>query len=184
MALQDLLQAITDQATERIAQAKAEYEARIAEWKTASTARIAQRKTDLMQQKDEKLANMKAKALSHSDSIRKNRVLQKKQDLLDQLFDTVEEQLGNLSGDQLNSLLTSCLDHCEEGGTITPSKKHEEVLKKLAGKHYQFAEAVNATGGFTYALNKKEEDFTFHSLVHNHLRPKKMLDVAHKLFTV
>lgn len=185
MALQDILNAISEQADKQIADARSTHQKALTQMREASERSLAKKKQEIAVQKEQKKIQLKAKAHAHAESAKRNTVLIKKQELLDRLFAKVTAELSTLPENKVEELLRTCLKHIAQKGTVHSSKKHAALLKKIApSEQFAMGKESNALGGFLFVSDKQEYDFTFEHLVEEILRPQTELAISHELFTV
>ena len=183
MALQDILNAITDEADQKITSERSAHQKRLSTMREQSEQRISKRKQEIAIQKEEKRNQMRAKSDAHAQMIERNAGLKKKQELLDNLFTLVTKNLGSCSNEKAEALLKQCIKSIKSKGTIHPSKVHADTLKKIApSEQFTMGDPVEATGGFVFSSEKEERDFTFEHLVSEYLRPKTEVEIAAELF--
>lgn len=184
MALQDILDAIIAQADQQITSARSGHQKRISEMREAAERSQAKKKQDLAMQKEKKKAQMQLKAQAHAETSKRNTVLQKKRELLDQLYSKTLEQLAALPDDKVEPVLRTCLKSITTKGTLHPSEAHAALLKKIApSEQFTMGKPVSTKGGFIFSSPKAEQDCTLEHLVKEWLRPQTELDVSQKLFS-
>lgn len=185
MALQDILDAISAQADQQIAEARSAHQKAITQMREASERSLARRRQEVAAQKEQKKKQLRAKAEAHAEALRRNAVLTKKQELLDRLFQKVTEELAAAPDGEVEDLLRACLKKIAQKGTIHASGKHAKLLKKLApSEQFTMGKETNAKGGFLFISDTQEHDCTFEHLVAEMLRPQAELDVSHELFAL
>lgn len=183
MALQDILDAITKQADAQIAQERSASQKRISALREESERNTAKKKQEIAQQKEERKEQMLKKAEAHSTMTQRNAELQKKQELLDNLYTLVVKQLASMPAESVEALLKHCLKAIKVKGEIHPSKAHRDILKKIApSERFSIGEDVSASGGFVFVSDREEHDCTFEHLVAETLRPATEVETAHALF--
>lgn len=184
MALQDILDAISAQADQQIANARSTHQKAVTQKREASERSLAKRKQEVAAQKELKKQQLKSKTEAHAEALKRNAVLTKKQELLDRLFQKVTKELSATEEGQSEELMRVCLKKITLKGTIHPSEKHAKLLKKIApSEQFTMGKETNAKGGFLFVSETQEYDFTFEHLVSEMLRPNTELDVSRELFT-
>lgn len=184
MPLKDIIAAIIAEADARIEQARAAHQKELTLLREQSEKRLSTRKQEIAASKEQKKVQLKAKAQAHADAQRRNAALRKKQELLDRLYSKVATDMGSLPADTVEDLLRKSLKTITEKGTIHPSAKHVDLLKKIApSEQFTIGETIESTGGFRFVSQKQERDFTFEHLVQEVVRPATELEVSQKLFT-
>lgn len=183
MALQDILDAIIAQADQKIADARSQQQRELTAKREETERRISKKKQEIAKQKEEKKEQLMQKAKTHASMRERNAELLSKQEQLDVLYSSVVDELGKAPDGKVEDLLRACLKQISEDGTIHPSKKHEDLLKKLApSEQFKMGSTIESAGGFRFESKKQEFDFTFEHLVHDVLRPQTELETAHTLF--
>ena len=184
MALQDILDAITAQADQQIADARKAHQQELTRMREQSERALATKKQETAVQKEEKKTQLRAKAEAYAQARKSSVILKKKQDLLDRAYEQALEKLTALPDEKVEPLLRWCVKQITAKGKIHPSKKHEKLLKKIApSKQFSLEKATDAKGGFLFESTKQEQDFTFKHLVSEWLRPRTELDTSKKLFS-
>ncbi|MDP7247513.1 MAG: hypothetical protein QF741_02715 [Candidatus Peribacteraceae bacterium] len=184
MALQDILTAITQQADQKITDARSVHQKSLTKIREDGERTVAERKQEIARQKEVKKAQIKAKAENAADMHVKNSLLSKKRDLLDKTYDEVVDDLVKLPDDKLEPLMLACLKSITTEGTIQPADKHTALMKKLADSDkFKMGSTVKAKGGFRFISENREQDCTLEHLVAEVLRPATELEIANSLFT-
>lgn len=183
MALQDILAAITADADRQIELARAAHQKELTEMREESERTTAKRKQEIAVQKQQKLAQLTAKAETHAASHKRNALLTQKKEILDVVYAKAAEELCSISDSDAEALFRECLKQIKGKGEIHPSKKHADLLKKICpSEQFRMKDATDAKGGFVFISDKEEQDFTFENLIQNILRPRTELSIAHTLF--
>ena len=184
MALQDILDAISAQADQQISTARKTHQKGLTEIREGSERRLATKKQEMNQEKEQRKVQLKAKTQAHAESVKRNALLSRKQDLLNELYEGVTKELANLPPKEMEALLTLCLEKISEKGEIAPAKSQESLIKKLApSSQFKMGAPIDAAGGFVFSSTDLEYDFTFEHIVSEYLRPHTELDVSQELFT-
>ncbi len=183
MALQDILDAIVEEADKQIADARAAHQKELSKMREDSERNLSTKKQETAVQKEQKKNQLKTKAQAHGEAIRRNELLKKKQELLDSLYKKVTKKLCSLPEKEVEPLLRECIKLIKEKGDIFPSEAHENILKKLVpSQQFSMQKPTKAQGGFLFVSKDIEQDFTFEHLVEHALRPATELDSASQLF--
>ncbi len=183
MALQDILAAITAETDKKIEQARSNQQKELAALREESERTIAKKKQEIAVQKQQKQNQLTAKAQTHALSIKRNALLTKKKELLDDFYKEAQKELAKISDADAEKLFRACLKQIKGKGAIHPSAVHEKVLKKICpSEQFRMKEPTKASGGFLFVSDTTELDFTFENLIENILRPKTELELAHSLF--
>lgn len=184
MALQDILDAITAEADQQIAEARSVHQKALTEMREEGERKTAKRKQEIAVQKEARKEQMSAKAETHASMQKRNAILSKKQVLLDSAYDSVVEKLGTLDAGKVEPLLRACIKQITVNGEIRPAEKHAQLIKKLApSEQFRMGDPVKSVGGFLFVSEKEEQDFTFEHLVQHVLRPATELETSQALFS-
>ncbi len=181
MALSHILAAITAEADAEIAAAERAHAIAVGELTAAHERATSTIRSTVKQQKTDRLHQLKKRAEDHSDMMKRHAVLQRKQELLDEFYAAATKELSALPTAEAERLLSGWIAKLPKGGTIIPSKAHEQLLKKLAGDRAVLP-AINSVGGFRFVSEKEDRDYTYEFLVKNILRPETEIEVAGQLF--
>lgn len=181
MALSHILAAITSEADAEILAAERAHALAVSDLTAAHERATGTIRSTVKQQKTERLHQLKKRAEDHSDMMRRHAVLQRKQELLDEFYAAATKELSALPAAETERLLSGWIAKLPKGGTIIPSKAHEQLLKKLAGDRAVLP-AINSVGGFRFVSEKEDRDYTYEFLVKNILRPETEIEVAGQLF--
>ncbi|UPA22719.1 hypothetical protein K8942_00710 [Candidatus Peribacteria bacterium] len=182
MALTHIRQAITSEADATIKRLAADHAAAVQSLNDAHKQSLQALRTSLLQQKTQKLHQMRSRAEGHAGMLTRHAVLQRKQEILNDLYTSVAESLAKQPEADLEKMLRNWIDTLPEGGTILPAKPHAALLKKLCGSKYELGDPILATGGFRYVGKKENRDCTFEFIVQEVLRPETEISIAAQLF--
>ncbi len=183
MALQDILQSIQSSTDDRIAEAKTEHRKRLTELRSRYERETEVEIQQIEKQKTSKLHRMQERAKTHGIMLRRHAVLRKKQEWLIKTYDEVLKALAAMSEQKAEAFLRSCLKQIPSSGTIHPSEKHKELLKRLVSSdQLTFGSSVQSVGGFIFSSPTEVRNFTLEFLVQEVLRPNTELETARALF--
>ncbi len=184
MALQDILDAITAEADQRIADARAAHQKRLSQLREESDRRLVKKKQDINAQREEKKRQMRLKADAAMAVDRRNALLARKRALLDAVYADMEAALAALPEARLRPLLDRCLDRIKGPGTIRPAAAHAPLLADLVKGRtgLTIGEPLDTSGGFLFVSDLEEHDETFAALIREQLRPRTEAAVAAALF--
>jgi len=184
MALNDILAAIVAQADQQIEDARQRHKKHLSELREKNERAIAKKKQEIAVQKEQKKQQLQAKAETHVSMLKRNALLLKKQQLLNETYAMVVEKLSSLSSAEAESLLRACVKQIKAKGVLHPAKGQEDVLKKIApSEQFTIGDSIKAKGGFLFVSEKEEQNFTYEHLVSHLLRPHTEVDTAHELFS-
>ncbi|MBT4119736.1 MAG: hypothetical protein HOG89_01240 [Candidatus Peribacter sp.] len=183
MALQDILAAITAEADKQIASARTEHQRALTQMREESERNLSKKKQEIAVSKQQKMDQLSAKAHTHAHAQKRNAVLAKKKELLDNVFATASKELSAVDDKEIEPLLRSCLKRIKNKGVIHPSSKHADLLKKICpSEQFRIEKPTNAKGGFLFVSDKEEQDFTFEHLMEHVVRPSHELATSKILF--
>ena len=183
MALQDILAAITADADRQIEEARINLQKELTALREESERRTAKRKQEIAVQKQQKIAQLTAKAQTHAISRKRNAILAKKKELLDTVYTKAIIEFCSISDDNAEKLLRACINTITEKGEIYPSKVHALLLKKICpSEQFSMKDPTDAKGGFLFVSKKEEQDFTFENIMQYMVRPRTELAIANDLF--
>jgi len=183
MALDDILAAITAQADHQIKEARSVHQKNLTKIREQGERTVATKKQEIATQKEQRKAQLTAKAQNASSMLKRNAKLQKKQELLNKTYENVVEELSKLPHEKVEPLIRACLKSIRDEGTVHPAKEHEGLVKQLAdASRFQLGEPIKAKGGFIFISKTKEQDCTFEHLVSELLRPLTELEISELLF--
>jgi vacuolar-type H+-ATPase subunit E/Vma4 len=182
MALQNILDAIVDDADKRIADLTAAHKQYLKELREDSERRLARKRSQITEQRDQRMRQMKEKTESHARMSRSKALLTRRQEYMDRLYTEALDQLVSLPKDKTEAFLAQCLKQIKGKGTIMPAKAHEAILKKLLPTGCTMGETIDAVGGFRFASDTEEHDFSYEFLIHRLLREKTEVSAAEMLF--
>lgn len=182
MALQHILDAIVQDADNRIQQISSGSKQRLKDAREAGDTRLKESRRKIVESVDLKKRQLKEKTLSYALMKKRKVMLEQKQEHMNDLYELVLQKLSDLPKDQQEDFLQACLKTLPASGTIRPSKAHEALLQKLIPKGYEIGESIDARGGFIFSNETQEFNCTLEFLVRHVLRPQTEVAVAHELF--
>lgn len=182
MALQNILDAIVGDADKRIADLTAAHKQFLKELREDSEQRLARKRTQIGEQRDQRMRQMKEKTESHARMSRSKALLKRRQEFMDRLYADALDQMVNLPKDKTEAFLELCLKQITSKGTILPAKSQEAILKKILPSGCTLGDTIDAVGGFRFVSDKEEQDFTYEFLIHRLLREQTEVSAAAMLF--
>lgn len=184
MALQDILAAITAEADKRITDARTEHQRALSAMREESERNIAKKKQEVSVSKQQKMDQLKAKAMTHAEANKRNALLRKKKEILDRVYAKAAMELAKLDDKEIEPLLRACIKHIKSKGVIHPSAKHADLLKKICpSEQFRLEKSTDAKGGFLFVSDTEEQDFTFEHIMEEMVRPNHELITAKSLFS-
>lgn len=182
MALQHILDAIVGDADKRIADMTAAHKHYLKELRDESERRITRKRTQIGEQRDQKMRQMKEKTESHARMSRSKALLARRQEYMDRLYAEALDELVNLPKDKAEAFLKLCLKQIGGKGIIMPAASQEAMLKKILPDGCTLGETIDAVGGFRFVSDKEEHDFSYEFLIQRLLREKTEVSVSEQLF--
>jgi len=120
----------------------------------------------------QKRAQILEEARIRADFSRRDFLLAKKRELIDQIFKAVLKNLANLPAEKKQKFLGQCLDKTKkeigDQGRIYACSADWELVKKLLKQHSKLELSKKTTpgvGGFLAVNNQMELNYTFENLV-------------------
>ncbi len=181
MALADILQAITAEASAQVQSLKEAGQARAKELKTQQTAALKDFRAKAQREREARVHRLRALCESQAAMKARHELLLRKQEHLAAVYDGVLEALLALPDAEVKNLLSGFIKQLPEGGTIRPSVQHAALLKTLA-KDYKLGDEIEAKGGFQYVGPREDRDYSFAFIVQEMLRPQTEINTANSLF--
>lgn len=182
MAIQDILQAITTDADQRIATAQAEHAAALQALRDRQATEQSAQLKQIASEAEQHVFYLRTRAEAQAAMQVRHAVLESKQALIDQVYTGVLSALQALPSAELETFLGTLLKRLPGAGTIRPAQAHAAFLKKHLPAGCTLGETITAEGGFVFISDQYELDMTFPSLVERVLRPATEIDTAHQLF--
>jgi len=186
MAIEDIKQAIAEQAQKEIVEIETAGQQKIDEIKSGWNKKIEARKEEIIG-----ITKLKAEQKIQQTSFKiksKNQaeILDKKHQLINQVYKKVEDKLNELSPTDYIELMKKIINRLPEtDGKLISAKGKQGLLKKALGKsdrEYKLAtETVNKSGGFIFHSGDIDIDNTFPILI-NDSREQTILEVCDILF--
>lgn len=182
MALHDILSAITTEADRHIATLKAQHEQTVSDALTGAKRELEKFESSLTAEYGRKQDQAVRNAKLRAGQVLRNAVLQRKHEHLDSVYAAVLDRLAANAG-AFGPLFTSVLARFS-GGVIRPSAPHAALLRQLVGGNTALAmgSEIDASGGFVWATDTRQEDWRLESIVNDLLRPRTELDISLALF--
>ena len=181
MALSHILAAITAEADTQIAALASQHGTRMAEASAAHERALSELCATIQRHKNERMQQLRKRARDHMDMMRRHAILARKQEILDGFYASLVDAFASLPAEETERLLRSWIERLPAGGTILPSKAHEELLRTMVNGRTMGA-PISAKGGFRFESDREDRDYTYESLVTNVVRPDTEIDVARQLF--
>jgi vacuolar-type H+-ATPase subunit E/Vma4 len=189
MALSDLLQKISDEASKKTAFMRQVADDEIKKIQEEAAGRAETRKQEILQKADEKGESMiqKAKVLAKMES--RSELLKEKRTIIDSVYTQVLDELNSMPPDDYTDLVAKMLKQAAtlvEGGVLVVPKARksetEKALKQAGVSMEVSGESGAFKGGFILQGPKSEVNYSFPYLLERILRPQTELEVAKTLF--
>ena len=182
MALQNILDAIVQEADDHIAALQTNHRQTMRELREASERALAKKKRLIADDKEQRMRRIRERAVAQAQILKSRLMLARKQECMDKLYERVLQDLTHLPHDRTETFLKHCMKHLRGTGVIRPAKAHEEILRKLLSDGMEMGKPIDSIGGFRCSSAKEEHDCTYEFLVHGLLRPLTDIDASHRLF--
>jgi len=186
MALSDILQKITADATARAVEIAAAAQAEVAQIRADGQAAADEAAAAVGTQTAEKIAQMQQKAANLSTAQRKTRLLATRQEQLDAVYTQALAELKKISNAEKEHIFARMLAQIDtKTGVITPASNDAALIAaqvKKAGKDFTVAEPVDGVGGFTFVSETVEIDFRFEEILRTEVKPQLVTQLATILF--
>lgn len=170
MALNDILEKIKEETQKRIDQIQEQTNLKIRQLEDDYGKKITA-ETEKILDRAKKEAAKKTKQAQIKISLEtKNLILAQKQKILDNLWQSVLNDLAKLDDEQYLDLITDFLAKCpKEKGIIIPAKGREkitqEAIKRNKRDYSLSKKTLNVSGGFIYHSETIEINATFEELI-------------------
>lgn len=168
MGLDIVIKDIQSGAQAEVSRIKAEGDAKASE--ILNEAREAQKKMlgDSLAKAEEDLQNLHQQVISSANLEVKRIMLNKRKDLLEQVYSKAFESIKSMPASKVEELLKVLIEkHGAEGARIYSAKNSEAVVKKLSSLSY--ADNIDCVGGIVLENEDKtiRLDYTYDSIFKN-----------------
>ena len=189
MALQDILNKISNEAKKKAVLIKQVTDDEIKKIREEAQVKAEARKSEIEVKIEVQSTAVikKSKTLATMES--RSRTLKEKREVIDQAYKDFEKELNTLSSDEYLKLITQMLKHAigsvPKGSLIVPSDRRELTKEAITKANADFdikEEAGNFKGGFILTSGKIEINFSFPYLLQKIVQPATELEVAKILF--
>lgn len=187
MSLQDIINTIKKEAEVKIKEIEKEAQKKIKEIEKESSQKITEEKSRLMVKVKKEAQNRVTQAEYQALAQTKSQVLQKKQELINKVFDRALNRLGSLSDDQYLKLISGLIEKLPiaDKGMIIPAQDKEvltkKALAKTTNKYSIGSKPLSCQGGFIFESDRFNIDNTFETLLEQ-LRAEIETEVSKILF--
>lgn len=188
MALSNILQTIEEDTQKQVDELKEKGEQQKQELRKELDAESEKKKQQLLNTFELRAQKKLAQASWEFSSRTQTAVLKKKQQLLDNVFDTALKSLGEMSDKEYTDVVTAlckALPGLEEGAEVLPAKGKEKQTQSAvdaAGINAKVgSNTVESVGGFKVQGKEMNIDMTFEALVRAY-RADHETEVASTLF--
>jgi vacuolar-type H+-ATPase subunit E/Vma4 len=186
MALQDILNSIQQKLEEELQKVGDDEKKAVEDIKKQMNKEEKDASGELKQQKEQKVSALNQKMDTILKMESRNSMLEAKTGLVSNVFDSVLEELNNLSdGDYKKWAVQAIKEMGLKEGEIIPAKGKEKVIQEAAQEaksELTVGKAGDFEGGFIARSKNIEIDNTFTSIVFKQLKPELELQVAKILF--
>lgn len=186
MAFKDIEKAILDEAQKSADEHKKVGEQKSAEIIQEWEKKAVEKKQTIVETTKRKINQRIQQAQFKIQNRTQLSVLEKKQAIIDRVYQAVLGKLSNLSENEYVDLMEKLINSLPESSATLLSAKGKEsllekALKKAQKKHQISSESIESQGGFIYQSDKIEINQSFESLIEN-AKEKTILSVINKVF--
>ncbi len=185
MSLNDIVTTLEKEAANKISEINKQAEQEINSLQVESNEYLASAK-------EEVLSSAKCNAQKEQDmklfieqSSLKKQILDKKRQIIDQIYQTALTELKNVSDKDYESIIEKLIKKLPAKGNILSAKGKEEITKKIARKVNNdlkvSTEIIDAVGGFIWQSEDLNIDNTFEQIINN-IRQETEIEVAKIIF--
>lgn len=169
MGLDDILKKIKKETEEKIKKIKEETDLEIKKIEEKYQEEIEKKKNQILilvkEEADKKIKHHQIKVSLET----KNLILFKKQEILEEIYQEVLNELSKLNDKDYLKLLLILIKKCPEKGEIIPAKNREKITQKAileSKKELNFSyKSLPIKGGFIFSSENLEIDATFENLI-------------------
>jgi len=189
MALDDILQKISNEANKKAAFMKQIADDEIKKIEDEANEKATDKKKEIDELAEEKAKSIiqKAEVLAKMES--RSALLTEKRAVVDDVFSSLLDDLTKLSDseytDLVSNMLRSASKELSQGQLIIPKGKRPqtEAAIKQSGVSYEISEECSCiNSGFIISDEKAELNMSFDYLINRIVRPQTELEVAKTLF--
>ncbi len=185
MGLNEIIKKIKEEADKKIKEIKEKAEQEINKIEKKYQEEIEKKKNQILtlakEEVDKKIKQTQIEASSET----KNLILSKKQEILDEIYQEVLNELLRLNDEDYLKLLLILIKKCPEKGEIIPAKNREKITEKAileSKKDLNLSyKSLPIKGGFIFSSSDLEIDNSFENLI-KIIREKTEIEVAKILF--
>ncbi len=190
MALNDILQKISDEANKKAAFMKQVADTEIKKIEEEAQAAAEARKQELEAKIEAQSLSIISKSKTLAKMTGRSQTLKEKREVIDQAYEELEKELNTLDSSEYLKLVTHMLKHAkqstEKGKLTVPADRRkltEEAIEKANADFHVKEETHDFKGGFILQSGKVEINLSFPYLVQKVVRPSTELEVAKILFS-
>ncbi len=185
MALADILRAITEEANAELRTLEQQFDVDSQDRMKKHQQELHDIEQTVTAQKKQKMHHLQLKAEGHAKMQTRHALLQKKQEILEEVYQHVLQKLLALDTKSLDAFFALCKETAGvQKGVVHMAKAHQKHGDTLVTKELTLGESIDAKGGFTIVTEEKVFNFTFEFLVSELLRPSTEISLASSLFSV
>ncbi|MCX7778859.1 MAG: V-type ATP synthase subunit E [Patescibacteria group bacterium] len=185
MALDDILKKIKKETEEKIKEIEERNREEVRKLEEKYRAEIEKRKSEILAETEAEVQKRIQQTQIRLNLETKNLLLQKKQEILDNIYQEVLDELSNLSDSDYQKLILNLLKRCPERGEIIPAQNRERVTEKAIAeskkKFHLAKKSLAIKGGFIFSSENLEIDNSFENLI-KIIREKTEIEVSKILF--
>lgn len=186
MALEDILKKIKKETEEKIKKIEEEAKEEIKKIEENYHKKIEMKKNEILSEVKEEVNKKIRQAQINISLETKNLILLKKQEILENLYQEVLNDLSNLNEKDYLKLISLLIKKCPEKGEIIPAQGKEEITQRAileSKKNLTLSDkSLPIKGGFVFSSENLEIDNSFENLI-KIVREKTEIEVAKILFS-
>lgn len=183
MTVNNIIEKILQNAQLKAEQVEKDSQHDIDQMKVEIFEEYTARKEKLEKTTTDKIARAVKKARVLAQMEGRNKLLAKKREIIEEVFQETLRKLSSLSAKDYEQLLAQMMKGIQlEEGTVYPSEGKENSTKgaiKLAGKSFKVGASKKIAGGFLFESETADVDASFETLIYNVLKN----DLEHKIAT-
>lgn len=189
MALNDILQKITEEADKKTAFMKQVASKEIKKIEEEAKAKAEAKKKEIEEKIEINSISIIKKSKTLAQMAGRSQTLKEKREVIDKAYEEVESELNSMEDSKYSELMSKMLRHvmksAQKGTLIVPADRKKQMQDALSKANADFqieSDTDEFKGGFVVASGKVEINLSFPYLIQRVVRPATELEVAKILF--
>lgn len=189
MALNDILQKITEEANKKSAFMKQVVSKEIKKIDEEAKAKAEAKRREIEEKIEINSISIIKKSKTLAQMAGRSQTLKEKREIINKAYSEVEKELNDIEDDKYSELMVKMLKHvmesAEKGSLVVPASRRKQMQDALhkAKADFQIESETNEfKGGFVVISGKIEINLSFPYLIQRVIRPATELEVAKILF--